>query len=213
MSFTPVLLAEDTQGYTRNTGLLTQQMALLQEALDAYTALGVATVPTTADLADLWTNPRVFLERMLTGGQPVTLSGGLVVAPGQVYQLLAKPAGTEAFLATIARLRNYQTAYWHSGNVDTEAYELVNGTLQIKQSLLDSTRETFRTYARSQRQKDEWDALQAVVNTLGSIWQNGRFGASFDALQYLKEALVNGGKGDNLNPLQVDAGYIARSLL
>jgi|GEM_PF-5577924 len=216
MSFTPVLLAEDTQRYTQDVTRLTQQMALLQQGVDAYTTLGLATVPTTADLADLWNDPRIFLERMLTGGQPVTLGGGgggLVVEPGQVYQLLAKPAGTDAFLATITRLHGHQTAYWHGSNVSPEAYEVVNGALHVKQAQLDSIRESCRVYARSQRQKNEWDALQTVVSALETIRQNGRFGASFNVPQYLKEALANGGNSDTLNPIQADASYIARSMV
>ncbi|GAA4503139.1 hypothetical protein GCM10023172_27500 [Hymenobacter ginsengisoli] len=216
MPFTPVLLADDTQRYAQEVAQLTQRMAPLQECLDAYTALGLATAPTTTDLADLWNAPTTFLERMLTGGQPVTLGGGgggLVVAPGQVYQLLAKPAGTEAFLATIKRLHGQGASAWNGGNVSTEVYELVGGTLQIKQAQLDSIRETCRIYARSQRQKDEWDALQVVVNTLETIRQNGRFGAAFDAPQYLKEALTNGGNGNALNPIQANAAYIASGVL
>jgi hypothetical protein len=216
MSFVPVLLAEDTKRYDQDVALLTQQMAVLQQVLDAYTALGLATVPTTADLSLLWDAPTTFLEKMLTGGQPVTLGGGgggLVVAPGQVYNLLAKPAGTDAFLANIARLHGTRTAYWHGGNVNPDNYELVGATLRIKQTQLDHIRKTCQIYASSQRQKDEWDALQVVVGALETIRQNGRLGATINVPQYLSEALINGGVDvNNINPLRASAAYIANTL-
>ena len=213
MSFAKVLLAENATAYDNAVGQLTDKMELIRQALDAYAALGVATEPTTADLPDLWFNPKVFLERMLTGGQPMTLGNGggpLNVAPGQVYDLLQKPAGAETFLLTMERLRQTRRGDW-LGAIPADAYELVGGVLRIKQAELDKVLENSRTYATSQAQKEEWDRLQAVVAALEAVRQNGRFGARFYPLDYLKQALHNQAmQFDDLNPVTANTDYIVR---
>ncbi|MEJ7658460.1 MAG: hypothetical protein WKG07_01955 [Hymenobacter sp.] len=100
-------------------------------------------MPTTAGLPDLWNNPKVFLERMLTGGQPVTLNGAggsLAVEPGKVYDLLQKPAGVDAFFATLPTLRE-ASGSWLFPSIDPTVYELNGGTVQIRQAVLDNLRE------------------------------------------------------------------------
>ncbi len=204
-----ILLADNPTGYNNALSQLNTKKGRLQDALAAYTALGVATVPTTADLADLWDNPKVFLGRMLLGGQPAGLVGGLAVEPARVYDLVQKPAGTDAFLAAVETLHNPEGG-WEHPRVDTTIYELVNGVVQIKQATLDSLREQFRIYATSQRQKDEWDALQIVVGGLETIRQNGRMGSKFEPVEYLRRALVNEGWSDAFNPVQASAAYVVQ---
>ncbi len=203
-----ILLAEDPTGYANAASQLTDKMSRLQAVLVAYAALGLATVPTTADLADLWENPKVFLGRMLTAGQPVTVSGGLALDPGQVYGLLQKPAGAGAFFAAWETQRNSRSGGWSFPNLDTAVYELAGGTLRIKPAVLAALQEQFRLYAVSQRQKDEWDALQVAVAALETIRQNGRHGADFSAPDYLRAALANAGQANNFNPLAARAAYI-----
>lgn len=213
MAFAKVLLAENATAYTNAVSQLTAKMQPLQQALAAYAALGVATVPTTADLADLWSNPQVFLERMLTTGQPVTLGNGggvLDVAPGQVYGLLKKPAGADAFILAVGQLRATGGPWF--GGVATDAYELVGGVLQIKQAELDKALEGSRIYATTQAQKDEFDRAQTVANTLEAIRQNGKFGTNFHPLEYLKDALRNDAlQFNDQNPVTVNAAYFVRT--
>lgn len=205
-----ILLADNVQGYNNALYILTDKMARVQAALTAYAALGVAALPTTADLPDLLRNPALFLGRMLTGSQPVAFAGGLAVAPDKVYDLLQKPAGAEAFFATVASLRE-PSGGWTSQSIDPTVYELAGGTLQIRQAVLDNLREQFRLYATNQKQKDEWDALQTVAATLETIRQNGNFGNEFDAPDYLRQALVSEGRANALNPLKVNTAYVVRA--
>jgi hypothetical protein len=205
-----VLLAENTLGYNSALAALTEKGQRLQAALAAYTALGIATVPTTADLPSLWNSPKLFLERMLTGGQPVTLSaatGNLAVEPGKVYDLLQKPAGTAAFFAKIDELRELGSS-WISPGVDPGSYEVNGGTVEIKQAVLDSLLESYRYYATTPRQKTVWDALQLIAGGLNTIRQSGGFGNSFDAPLFLKNALESQGIADTLNPVRASAAYI-----
>ncbi len=207
-----ILLAEDARGRAAAVTTLIEKGDRIQAAVAAYVALGVAVAPTTADLPDLWHEPKLFLERMLTGGQPVTLSGGLAIEPGKVFDLLHKPEGTDAFLATVETLRNAgMPGHWRSGSIDVANYELSGGVVKVRQAAVDRERESFRQYATTPQQKTEWDALQIIAGALETIRKTGRFGEIFEAAEYLKKALVSGGRGDASNPIQPDAAYVLRT--
>jgi hypothetical protein len=235
-AFMKILLADNATGYASAVATLTEKADRVQAAVAAYLALGVAAVPTTADLPDLWHEPKLFLERMLTGGQPVTLSGGLAIEPGKVFDLLHKPEGTDVFFVVVNGLRTGEqppadylptfatdeerwtflnlfsrSASWPNPGIDITDYELRGGVVKVRQAALDSERERFRQYATSPQQKTEWDALQTIAGALEIIRKTGRFGENFEGAEYLKKALVSGGRGDALNPIRPDAAYVLRT--
>ena len=205
-----VLLYEDTNAYSNAVAEANRQKAPIQAALVAYAALGLAAQPTAADLDDLYYNPKVFLERILTGNNAVTVGNGLSIEAGKVYDLLQKPAGTAAFLAKINDLQ-FPKGSWQPVRPNTRAYDLNNGVLTVKQAVLDQMLEGARIYATTQQQVDEWAHLQTIATALNALWQTGRFGNSWKGAEYLEKALVGKGLADAFNAMRPDPAYVVLS--
>lgn len=185
-----VLLADNPQHYAQVLASLQDKIAPVQKALDDYTALGIATVPTVSELAEMQEEPHSFLLKMLTNRQPITLTGGIPVSPEKAWDLMQKPAGAEEFAASIAgRFRPTET-YYQLNRLNLDACELVNGRLQVKQSLKDQFKEESRVYATTQAQVDEWAQIKAIATALDAIRKMTHLGRTFDAVSYLQKALV-----------------------
>lgn len=205
------LLAENESAYTQILAQVTARLSPLQTILSAYTALGIATVPTTADLADLWAAPRTFLVRMITGGAAVQLSGGFAVNQERVYDILEKPEGSDEFVKLATKIKTSNDQSPHFGDhLPLDSAELIGGQVVLKQAVKDSLREQSRTYATTQAQLDEWNLLQTIVGALNTIRASGRHSTTFNSVQYLEKALVSQGRADGANPVKADAQFIVR---
>ena len=189
-----VLLGEDATHYNEALTTYSQRLQPLQAALNAYAALGLATVPTVAELAELQQSPRRFLVRMMTNRQPLSLVGNVTLTPDKFWDLMDKPAGAEEFVATVQQLFPEQSGFV-SNRVNVEEVELVNGQLQVKQAVKDMLREQSRFYATTQAQVEEYTQVQALVTALNNIRQLPRFGSSFDPALYLQQVLRYRGHG------------------
>lgn len=207
-----VLLAESAQQYDAALSEWQRRLIPLQEALDAYTALGIATVPTVNELAELQESPRSFLLKMMSNRQPITLTGGIPVTPEKAYELMQKPAGAEEFVTLVQTLFPANVSFYLSNRVAVEECELVTGQLQIKQSTKDTLREQSRIYATTQAQVDEWGQLQIIAQALNTIRQLPRYGARFNATLYLESALQATENLEDSRPATPRASYVVSAV-
>lgn len=209
-----VLLAENPNDYNNALTNIQNRAAPLQTALDAYTALGIATVPTVPELDDLQRAPRSFLVKMMTNRQPLSLVGGITISADKFYEMLDKPAGGEEFVAMVTKLfANDSGSPYLSNLVNVTDYELVAGQLRVTQQVKDVLKENSRTYATNQKQLDEWAQIQIIATALNTIRVMDRFGTTFNAPHYLGEALKSTERLDNNNPAKGNAQYVASKYL
>lgn len=204
-----VLLAEDPNQYNNAVNAMQGRVALLQEALDAYTALGIATVPTIAELDDLQRAPRSFLVAMMTNRQPLSLVGGVTISADKFYDMLDKPAGGEEFVAMVTKLfKNETDSPYFAKEVTVTDYELVAGQLRVTQAVKDVLKEQSRVYATTQAQLDEWAQIQAIATALNTIRIMPGFSSTFNAVLYLQKALVSTEQLSANTPATGNAQYV-----
>ena len=203
-----VLLGEDTNQFENALNVAEQRLEGLLIALDAYKALGIATVPTVAEMAELQDAPRAFLVRMMTNRQPISLPGGLTVSADKFYDMLEKPAGAEEFVATVTNLFDGQSSLHRRVNVAD--YELKNGRLQLKQSRKDELKEQSRFYATTDRQQFEYSQLKSISVAFNNLHQSGYFGESFSPLTYLARMLKRQGNIHKGAPAEIELQEILK---
>ena len=186
MSFVAQVIHDNEAGYNAAVAQGQQRAAAVQPAVDAFTVLSAPAALTTADLPRLLADPRGLLLDKLTNGTPLTL-GGIAVSRERAMELITWPAGTPAFLAAVAQVKDVL------GTTDLMGYVLTAGVLTFDVSTLN--RDGYRTYATTQKQLDYWEALTAAADALNSLRDPYMLNSTLDLKEHLADKFLRFPKG------------------
>lgn len=138
-----------------------------QKFIDQYKTIPELPELETADIENLFMNPRSFFVLKLTKGEVLKV-GDLTLSSEKVFDLLDRPVGLDDLVSSLEALKHDR---YFSGTyaANLKYLDLVDSQLVVKQSRVDEITEMFSYYIESENQHNALALVNDILPKLNQL--------------------------------------------
>lgn len=199
MSFEKILIEKNEGAINGEIQQLQAKKEYFQSYVNKVLALGISLEEN--DLALMFENPKAYITEKLTAGENMQV-GNLKLNKEKLFDLIEKPAGTNAFIQSIEKdLQDKGTREFHIWNVG--CFKIIENLVVVNPEHLDHINTRFSLFIESENQKTAFEKLQEITKLVNEI--NQLEGHKLNLDTDLRDLM----KGVNYD-YQINAGLVKR---
>ncbi len=164
----PQLLFFDQNGFDIQVAAITAYTVRLQAVVGMFNSLNAPIALTSADLPRFSPSQirALVFDKFFNATPPVV--SGVPLSREKLQAMMEYPAGTDELVAAVADLHTVPYANAPTPHL-IDGYVLTGSVVSYSAAKLAALEEGFKTYARTQKQADFWNALQTAATALNTL--------------------------------------------